>query len=193
MFCVAKVFHIQITSCKPSFVYYAFSNFGYLLLQAYPLEFVNTVMYYVYFFCRFLKSSLSLIASYSPSSSKFIFNASFSPFLQIPDLQHFRLEYAPSFLLCMFILHLCVPASLDFGNQQQECNQHTESVPQPDSCQELDSYQKSEAEDVLISKLDSMDKEIVECEEDIKNLGQHEVSSLKIVSTTCYVYKLLVS
>ena len=84
--------------------------------------------------------------------------------------------------VCSF-LHFCISASLGLGHQQQESHQHPESCPQLDNCHQQDSYQKPEAEEVLISKLDSMDKEIIECEEDVKNLGEQEVCNLKIVST----------
>ena len=42
----------------------------------------------------------------------------------------------------------------------------------------LPSTEHPETEEELISKLDSMDKEIVECEEDIKNLDTMQVNGL---------------
>ena len=48
-------------------------------------------------------------------------------------------------------------------------------------CHLAGAYQPPKSEEEVLSKLDSMDKEIVECEEDIKNLGKIEVNNIIII------------
>ena len=51
-------------------------------------------------------------------------------------------------------------------------------------------FQQPQTEEAVISKLDSMDKEIVECEEDIKNLGQLEVCACLFMPMFASVYSI---
>ena len=51
-------------------------------------------------------------------------------------------------------------------------------------------FQQPQTEEAVISKLDSMDKEIVECEEDIKNLGQLEVCACSFMPMLASVYSI---